>query len=146
MLCLVDDQDAAAANRDQRHEELVQRADEIVLGGSADAAAADGLSRHDAKVEEDLAQQFFNRQERIEEQRREARHVQPLEHRTAHRGLAGPDVTRQDDDAFFAADGLQQQLQGGIVRGTQIQKTRIRRQRERRLDEPVKVFVLGSLA
>ena len=116
------------------------------LVAAADAAAAHGLSRDDAKVEQDLAQQLLDRQERIEQQRREARHVEPLEHRAADRGLAGADVTGQDDDAFLAADGLQQQLQRGVVRLTQVEKTRIRREREGRLDEPVKLFVLGRLA
>ena len=58
------------------------------------------------------------------------RHVEPLEHRAAHGGLSGADVAGQDDDAFLAVDGLEQQLEGRVVRLTQEQESRVRRERE----------------
>jgi len=68
VLCLVDDQHRAAMDRHQRKEELVQRADQLVLACGGNPAGPDALSRDDPKVEQHLAQQFFDREERIENQ------------------------------------------------------------------------------
>jgi len=70
---------AASADRNQRDQEFVQCAHEVMLGGRRDAAVAHRLSGDDAEVEQDFAKHFLDRQKRIEQERREARHVQPLE-------------------------------------------------------------------
>ncbi len=102
---------------DQRQQELVQRADQLVLGGAWRARPLRTASpRDDAEVEQDLAQQFLDRQERIEDQRREGRRVELLEQRAAERRLAGADVAGEDDEAFLAADRLQQQPDRFVVR------------------------------
>ena len=67
--------------------------------------------------------------------------IELLEQGPAQRGLAGADVAGQDDEAFFAADGLPDLLQGEIVRLAAIQEPRIGRQAEWRLNESVVVLV-----
>ena len=104
------------------------------------------ILRDHAEAEEHFAQQLLDRQERVEDERRERGFVELLEQRPAQRGLAGADVAGEDDEAFFAADGLPDLLQREVVRLAAVQKPRIRRQAERRLDESVVVLVhaLGS--
>ena len=97
--------------------------------------------RRDAEAEQHFAQQLFDREEWIENQRRERRRIELLENRPAEGRLAGTDVAREDDEAFLAADRLPDLLQCDVVRFASIQKARIRRQAERRLDEPVILLV-----
>ena len=74
-------------------------------------------------------------------ERRERRLIELLEERAAQRRLAGADVAGEDDEAFLAADRLPHLLQRDVVRFAAVQKARIRRQAERRLNEPVVVLV-----
>src|SRR5882672_2345942 len=92
------------------------------------------------------AQQLFDRQERIEDERGEDARVELFEERAAARRLAGADVARQDDEAFLAADGLLQEGDGFLVRFAAIEEARVGCQRERRLYEPVILFVHRRVA
>ena len=97
--------------------------------------------RHHAETEQHLAQQLFDRQERIEDERGERGLVELLEEGAAQRGLAGADVAGEDDEALLAADRLPHLLQRDVVRLASVQEPRIRRQAERRLNEPVVLLV-----
>ena len=68
MLRFVDDQHRAAMNRHQREEELMQRADQLVLACRRNPACPEAFARDDAEVEEHFAQQFLDREERVENQ------------------------------------------------------------------------------
>ncbi len=59
-----------------------------------------------------------------------------LEQGTAHRGLAGSDLTRQLHEAAALPDPIEQMGQGFPVRVAQIEVARIRGQRERPLRQP----------
>ena len=126
---------------DERQQELVQRADQLVLRGRGDPPAPHRLARDDAEVEQDLAQQLLDRQERIQDQRRERRLVELLEQRAADRRLAGADVAGEDDEAFRAADRLQQAGDGLVVRLAAVEEARVGREREGRLYEAVELLV-----
>jgi len=146
VLRLVDDQHRAAVNGHQRQQEFVQRADQLVLARGGDASAAHAFTRHDAEIEQDLAQQLLDREERVEDERREDARIELLEQGAADGRLAGADVARQDDEAFLAADGLLELGDGLFVRFAAIEKPRIRRQRERRLYEAVILLVHRRVA
>src|SRR5688572_15780456 len=141
MLRLVDDQHRAAVQRHQRQQEVMQRPNQLVLAGRREAARPQCILRHHAKAEEHFSQQLLDRQERIENQRRERRLIEQFEQRAAQRGLTRADVAGEDDKTFFAADGLPDLLQGEIVRLTAVEKPRIGRQTERGLNETVVVLV-----
>src|SRR5207244_4249548 len=120
--------------------------DERVLARGGDASAAHALARDDAEVEQHFAQQLFDRQKRIQNQRREDARVELLEKRPAARRLAGADVAREDDEAFLAADGLLQERDGFLVRFAAVEEAWIGCQREWRLYEPVILFVHRCVA
>ena len=141
VLCFVDDQHRAAMDRHQRKEELVQRADQLVLACGGNPAGPDALSRDDSEVEQHFAQQFLDREERIENQGGEDAGVELLEKGAAAGRFACADVTGKDDEPFLAADGLLQKRDGFFVRFAAIQESRIRRQRERRLYKAVILLV-----
>ena len=146
MLRLVDDEHRAAVYGYQRQQELVQRADQLVLARRRDASAPHALARDDAEVEQDLAQQLLDREKRVEDDRREEAGLKLFEQRAAAGRLPGADVAGEDDEAVLAADGLLQEGQGAFVRFAAIEKPRIGRQGERRLYEPVILFVHRCIA
>ena len=73
VLRLVDDQHGAAVQRHQRQQEVVQRAHQLVLARRRQAAGLERVLRDDAETEEHFAQQLLDRQERVEDERRERR-------------------------------------------------------------------------
>ena len=130
MLRLVDDEYGATVNRHQRQQEIVQRADQLVFARGRNASAAHALARDDAEVEQHLAEQFFNRQERIEDERGEHARIELLQQGAACRRLSRPDVARQDDEPFLAANRLPQQRDRFFMRLAAVEVLRIRRQAE----------------
>ena len=72
VLGLVDEQHGAAANRDQREEKVAQRRGELVGGGPGKALGQERVARDDAEIDQDLAQQLLDGQERIEHEGRES--------------------------------------------------------------------------
>ena len=141
VLRLVDDQHGAAVQRHQREQEVVEGANQFVLARGREAARLERVLRDHAETEQHLAEQLFNRQEWVENQRREGGLVKLFEQRAAQRGFARADVAGQDDEALFATNRLPHLLQGDVVGFAAVQKPRIRRQAERRLNEPVVVLV-----
>src|SRR5262249_30268367 len=110
--------------------------------GVDDAPGANRLARHDAEVEQDLAQELLAGEKRVQYERCEQLHIELLEHRPAHRGLASTDIAAQDGHALASLDRLQQLPDGFFVRRTWVEESRVWRERERRLREAVELLVL----
>ena len=138
--------DAAGADGHERRQKLVQSRDQLVPTGRDDSSAANRCARDDAEVEQDLPEQLFAREKRVQHERREQLHVQLFEHRSADCRLAGADVAAHNSYAFASFDRLQQQSDGFFVRRAWIEESGVRRQRERRLHEAIKLFVLQRSA
>ncbi len=111
VLRFVDDEHRARVERNEPQQKVVQRVDELLLAHAREPAGFDLLARDHAEVLKDALEEVLFGQERVQDERRERIAIDLFEQRAADRRLAGPDVARDDDEAFPPADGVLQEIE-----------------------------------
>jgi hypothetical protein len=131
VLGFVDHQHREGLQRHQRVEELVERIAEVLPRGALQPSTVDVGHRRHAESDEQHLEQVFAGDEGVGHERAERLAIELRQDRAAQRGLAGADLTGEDDEPFAAADAGAERLEGGPVRGAVVEEGGIRRQAER---------------
>src|SRR6266850_652293 len=132
VLRLVDDQDRAQPLPVLVDEELVELEQPLGVGGA---------HRLHAPVVQDVLQQPLGGEGGVVHVGHVRVAVEPLQQRAQERGLAGPDLAAQHDEALALAHSIEELRQGFAVPARLEQELGVRRRREGRLAEAVELEV-----